>query len=191
MAMLDEAQARALLERVLKLSTADITSVSAGGSSAGNIRYARNTVSTAGEESTRAERHANFGKRSDHRAPRVHARCARGLRPAAEELRAGPDIRNISRPGRNRTAQPRWFDRTAAITPDDRARIAAAASDRQRLPSALPRASRRRRAVGRQLNSLAASAITAAQRTFVTMRTDDEQVRVRGGECQRLWRTRP
>ena len=45
---LNEAQARALAEQTLKLSTAEACTVNISGNAGGNIRYARNTVSTAG-----------------------------------------------------------------------------------------------------------------------------------------------
>jgi predicted Zn-dependent protease len=47
--LLDEAEARQLLERLLKLSRAPACQVAIGGGRGGNMRYARNTVTTAGE----------------------------------------------------------------------------------------------------------------------------------------------
>ncbi len=48
---MSKSEAREILEKVIKLSEADHCSVSLGGNNQGNIRYARNTVSTSGAES--------------------------------------------------------------------------------------------------------------------------------------------
>jgi predicted Zn-dependent protease len=65
MTILSEANAKALLEKVVKLSKADEVECVLNGMDGGNIRYARNTVSTAGEESdlTLAVQ-STFGKRT-------------------------------------------------------------------------------------------------------------------------------
>ena len=51
MAILNREEAQAILTKILKFSKAEFCSVSLGGSNQGNIRYARNTVSTSGMES--------------------------------------------------------------------------------------------------------------------------------------------
>lgn len=51
MAILTKDQAYDILKKVVKYSTADHCSINLGGSNQGNIRYARNTVSTSGMES--------------------------------------------------------------------------------------------------------------------------------------------
>ena len=51
MAILTKDEARQILEKIISFSTADTCSISLGGSNQGNIRYARNTVSTSGMES--------------------------------------------------------------------------------------------------------------------------------------------
>ena len=51
MAILTKDQAYDILKKLVSYSTADHCSVSLGGNNSGNIRYARNTVSTAGMES--------------------------------------------------------------------------------------------------------------------------------------------
>ena len=45
---LDEREARALIEKALGLSKAEHCEVSIGGSRSGNVRFARNTVTTSG-----------------------------------------------------------------------------------------------------------------------------------------------
>jgi predicted Zn-dependent protease len=51
MAILSKEEARQILEKIVSFSTADSCTVNLGGSNQGNIRYARNTVSTSGIES--------------------------------------------------------------------------------------------------------------------------------------------
>ncbi len=64
MSIYTEQEARALLEKVLSFSKADECSCALEGSIAGNIRYARNTVSTSGEVSnTTLAVQSAFGKR--------------------------------------------------------------------------------------------------------------------------------
>ena len=48
MSMYTETEARAILDKVIKLSTADECIAQLDGSIDGNIRYARNAVSTSG-----------------------------------------------------------------------------------------------------------------------------------------------
>ena len=64
MAIFTEDKAKELLAKVISFSTADECECNLDGSNSGNIRYARNTVSTAGEVSdvTLAVQ-SSFGKR--------------------------------------------------------------------------------------------------------------------------------
>jgi len=48
MAILSENEARALMQRALSFSKADECAIGLNGSESGNIRYARNSVSTSG-----------------------------------------------------------------------------------------------------------------------------------------------
>ena len=65
MAILSKDEARALLQKVLSYSTADECEASLNGRTAGNIRYARNSVSTAGaQNSVSLAVESRFGKRS-------------------------------------------------------------------------------------------------------------------------------
>ena len=62
---LNEAQARELVQKILKLSKSEVCEVFVGGGTSGNIRYARNTVSTAGiTEDLNLAVTARNGKRS-------------------------------------------------------------------------------------------------------------------------------
>jgi predicted Zn-dependent protease len=65
MAILSKDEAQALLKKVLTYSTADECEVSLRGRTSGNIRYARNSVSTAGaQDSVSLAVESRFGKRS-------------------------------------------------------------------------------------------------------------------------------
>ena len=65
MAILTREEAKKILDKVLAYSKADETSVSLSGDRTGNIRYARNSVSTSGESTNLAlSVTAVFGKRS-------------------------------------------------------------------------------------------------------------------------------
>src|ERR1700712_951386 len=65
MAILNKEQAQVLLKKVLAYSKADECEVSLNGSEGGNIRYARNSVSTSGEISTLGLAvTSSFGKKS-------------------------------------------------------------------------------------------------------------------------------
>ncbi len=65
MAILTKAEAQTLLNKVIKFSKADECEVSLSGSEGGNIRYALNEVSTAGDVSTLSLRvSSSFGKKT-------------------------------------------------------------------------------------------------------------------------------
>ena len=65
MAILSKDEAQAILKKVLSYSTADACTVGLSGRTAGNIRYARNSVSTAGaQDSVSLTVESSFGKRS-------------------------------------------------------------------------------------------------------------------------------
>ncbi|RZK94248.1 MAG: TldD/PmbA family protein, partial [Hymenobacter sp.] len=65
MAILSKDEAQTLLKKVLSYSTADECAVSLSGRTAGNIRYARNSVSTAGaQDNVSLAVESRFGKRS-------------------------------------------------------------------------------------------------------------------------------
>ncbi|MDY8137978.1 TldD/PmbA family protein [Aquimarina sp. 2201CG5-10] len=65
MAIYTKEEARKIMEKALSFSTADACEVNLSGSESGNIRYARNTVSTAGHRSNQTlVVQSNFGKKS-------------------------------------------------------------------------------------------------------------------------------
>lgn len=65
MAIYTKEEARKLMEKALSFSTADSCEINMGGSESGNIRYARNTVTTAGHRSNQTLAvTSSFGKKS-------------------------------------------------------------------------------------------------------------------------------
>jgi len=65
MAIYSKEEAKQIMEKALSFSTADACEVNLSGSESGNIRYARNTVSTAGHRSNQTlVVQSNFGKKS-------------------------------------------------------------------------------------------------------------------------------
>ena len=65
MAIYTEEESRKILEKAMSFSKADACVINLGGSESGNIRYARNTVSTAGHQSNQSLAvEASFGKKS-------------------------------------------------------------------------------------------------------------------------------
>jgi len=65
MAIYSKEEARKIMEKALSFSSADACEINMSGSESGNIRYARNTVSTSGHRSNQTlVVQSNFGKRS-------------------------------------------------------------------------------------------------------------------------------
>jgi predicted Zn-dependent protease len=65
MAILSKDEAQAIMKKVLSFAKADETEVGLGGQQSGNIRYARNAVSTAGEVSNlNLSVSSSFGKKT-------------------------------------------------------------------------------------------------------------------------------
>ena len=65
MAIYTKEEAQIILEKALSFSTADACEINLNGSDSGNIRYARNTVSTSGQRSNQnLAVQSNFGLKS-------------------------------------------------------------------------------------------------------------------------------
>ncbi len=131
MAIFTEQKAKALLEKVISFSTADECECNLDGSNAGNIRYARNTVSTAGEVSdvTLAVQ-SGFGKRvgvatinefDDESLKKVVKRSEELAKLAPENPEFMPNLGPATYDKVNA-----WYKSTAAVTPEDRAAAAEA-----------------------------------------------------------------
>ena len=144
MSMMTEAQARAILEKVVKMSVADECTASLDGSTNGNIRFARNDVSTSGiVDDVELGVSVAFGKRSgaatinqfdDESLERCVRRAEELARLAPENPEFMPAIdKQAYKPSDTFSAS------TAAITPELRAKVAAesiAASKAQSLVAA-------------------------------------------------------
>ncbi len=123
-------EARAILTRVLTFSRADACEANLYANVSGNIRYARNSVTTAGRTTDRTlVVQSNFGKRSGTATVNEFddASLERAVRRAEELARFAPEDPEFMEPlePQDYVATSAWVDRTAAITPDYRAEVAA------------------------------------------------------------------
>ena len=129
MGIFSKEEARKILEKALSFSTADTCVVTMDGNESGNIRYARNSVSTAGSQSSHTlSVQSSFGKKSgtasvdefdDASLKKVVAR--------AEELaQLAPENPEFMEPLGPQTydASKTYVDTTANITPEYRANVA-------------------------------------------------------------------
>ncbi|KAF1719582.1 TldD/PmbA family protein [Pseudoxanthomonas wuyuanensis] len=130
MSILTEAQAKAILDKVIALSTADECTATLTGSVDGNIRFALNNISTSGIVSNAdLAVQVAFGKRvgtatinefDDAALERVVRRAEDLAKLAPENPEFMPAIGKQSY-----TASPTFSESTAAITPEFRAQVAA------------------------------------------------------------------
>ncbi len=132
MAVLTQDEARAILSKVIALSQADGCAASLQGSRTGNIRYARNTVTTGGVvERTTLAVQSNFGKRSgvatiDELDDASLGRVVRRAEELARLAPENPELMEVLGPqGEYRSGQS-YYAATARIDPAYRAQVAAA-----------------------------------------------------------------
>jgi len=129
MAILSKDEARDIMQKVVNMSGADFCEVNLSGSRGGNIRYARNTVTTSGEEqNTSLSVQSSFGSKTGTSS--VNEFDDESLRAAverSEELaRLAPDNPEFMEPmgpqeyGESQT----FYESTANIQPDQRAQMA-------------------------------------------------------------------
>src|SRR5687767_6221636 len=131
MAILSKEEAKKILEKVVGFSKADGCSVSLNGQDRGNIRYARNSVSTAGEDSNvTLGVQAYFGKKSG--AATINefddASLEKTVRRAEELAQLAPENPEFMDPLPQQTygGESKTFSEpTSKITPDYRAQVAA------------------------------------------------------------------
>ncbi|MGE3313296.1 MAG: TldD/PmbA family protein, partial [Limisphaerales bacterium] len=131
MAILSETEARAILQKVLALSKADECEVTLGGGRSGNLRFARNTVSTSGaSEQLGLGVTSSFGKRSGTASINEFddASLARVVRTSEELARLAPENPEyVELPGPQKYLEPTaYFPSTAGLTQEDRVRQVAA-----------------------------------------------------------------
>ncbi|MEE8060410.1 MAG: DNA gyrase modulator, partial [Gemmatimonadales bacterium] len=130
MPRLTETEARELLTKVLESSRADACEANLNGNAAGNIRYARNTVTTAGKsEDMTLVVQSNYGQRSgtatinefdDESLERVVRRSEELARLAPEDEEFVPPLGP-----QEYLDSPTWYDSTADLTAEYRAEAAA------------------------------------------------------------------
>lgn len=129
MAILSKEEAKQILEKVMKLSTADSLEASLSGNSQGNIRYARNTVSTSGfNEDVSLGVTANYGKRSASSTINEFddASLRKVVKRAEELAKLAPENPEFMEPlGPQEFKESKTFSqKTADITPEFRAEVA-------------------------------------------------------------------
>ncbi|SFR54784.1 Predicted Zn-dependent protease or its inactivated homolog [Robiginitalea myxolifaciens] len=134
MAIYSKEEARSILEKALSFSQADTCEINLGGSNEGNIRYARNTVSTAGYNSNQTlVVQSSFGKRSGTATINEFddASLEKVVRRAEELARLSPENPEFMEP-----LGPQEYDdsltykeSTANITPEYRAKVAQSSID--------------------------------------------------------------
>ena len=128
MAILSKEEAQALLKKVMSYSKADECEAGLNGSEGGNIRYARNAVSTAGDISTLSlSVSSTFGKKTgsatinefDDKSLEKVVRRAEELAQLAPE---NPEYMPLLGP-QNFKESITYVESTAAMTPDSRAEM--------------------------------------------------------------------
>jgi predicted Zn-dependent protease len=130
MAIFSKDEAKRILEKVISFSKADGVEANLNGSNGGNIRYARNTVSTSGEDSnvTLAVQ-SNFGKKSGTATINEFddASLEKVVRRAEELARLSPENPEYmeSLPQQTYGESKTFSEATSKITPEYRAQAAA------------------------------------------------------------------
>jgi predicted Zn-dependent protease len=130
MAILSKEEAKKILEKVIGFSKADGCEVNLNGSDNGNIRYARNSVSTSGEDSNVSLAVTSYyGKKSGSATINEFddASLEKVVRRAEELAQLAPENPEFMEPlpQQQYDASKTWSEATAKITPDYRAQAAA------------------------------------------------------------------
>ena len=131
MAFLDESQAHAILQKVLGFSKADECQAELTGKRNGNVRFARNTVTTSGGSDTlRLDVRCSFGRRSG--SARINefddASLEKAVRRAEELAKLAPENpEHVELLGPQKYPDTKaYVPATANLTPAARAELAAA-----------------------------------------------------------------
>lgn len=128
MAILSQEEAQAILKKVIGYSKADFCEVGLNGSDGGNIRYARNAVSTAGQISTMSLGvSSTFGKKTGSATINEFddASLQKVVKRAEELAMLAPENPEFMPPlGPQTFAESNTYNaKTAAMTPDTRAEM--------------------------------------------------------------------
>lgn len=134
MAIYSKEEARQIMEKALSFSKADACEVNLSGSESGNIRYARNTVSTSGHRSNQTlSVQSSYGRKSGTATIDEFddASLEKVIRRAEELARLSPENPEFMAPlGPQEYAESKTYSAaTAGITPDYRAGVAASSID--------------------------------------------------------------
>src|SRR5215203_902250 len=131
-AVLTREEAQSLIERTVKFSKADAIRVNVGSTRESNVRFAANQMSTAGATSQTTIRvQSVFGKRKASVV--TNSRTDEGLRRAVEQSEAlaklaPEDPEYLGELGPQQYGQIQsWFDATAALSAEERAKAAMSA----------------------------------------------------------------
>lgn len=130
MAIYSKEEARKIMEKALSFSRADACEINMSGSESGNIRYARNTVSTSGHRSNQTlVVQSSFGKKSGTATIDEFddASLEKVVRRAEELAKLSPENPEFMEPlGKQEYDDSiTWIESTANITPEYRAKVAA------------------------------------------------------------------
>jgi len=129
MAIYTKEEARKIMEKAMSFSTADDCVINMGGSDSGNIRYARNTVSTSGYRSNQTlVVSSNFGKKSGTATIDEFddASLEKVVKRAEELAKLSPENPEFMSPLGPQTYEESktYSEATAKITPEFRAKVA-------------------------------------------------------------------
>ncbi len=129
MAIYTEEEAKKIMEKALSFSTADACEINLSGTESGNIRYARNTVSTSGHRSNQSlVVQSSFGKKSGTATiDEFDDASLKKVVERAEELaRLSPENPEFMEPLEQQTYDKavNFVEATANITPEYRASVA-------------------------------------------------------------------
>lgn len=130
MAILTKDEAREIMEKVIRMSRADHCEVNLSGSKGGNIRYARNTVTTSGEEQNLSLGvTSSYGKKTGSSTVNEFddESLEKVVRRSEELAQLAPENPEFMEPlGPQEYGESKsFFESTAGITPEYRAQAAA------------------------------------------------------------------
>jgi len=130
MAIYSKEEARKIMEKALNFSKADACEVNLSGSESGNIRYARNSVSTAGHRSNQTlVVQSNFGKKSGTATIDEFddTSLEKVVRRAEELAQLSPENPEFMEPlGPQTYLESKTYDEAmASVKPEDRTQVAA------------------------------------------------------------------